>query len=207
MLHVYARRNKDQERTEYETHPEQGEESKPNSRTHEITQGNSHFELAHTDPSVNDLDHPTAVRKGIRSCTNYPIYNFVSYEGLSPRFRTFVAKFNELQIPNTVHEALKVPEWRAAVWGEIQAPEKNGSWKITDLPTGKCPIGNKWIFTIKHMVDGSVERFRARLVAKSFTQSYRINYQEIFALVAKLTTIRLLSLDANLDRMPSSKEI
>ena len=53
---------------------------------------------------------------------------------------------------------------------------------------------------MKHRVDGSVERFKACLMAKGFTQSYGIDYQETFALVAKLNTIRvLISLAVNKD--------
>ena len=70
---------------------------------------------------------------------------------------------------------------------EIDALEKNGTWTITDLSIGKRPVGCKWIFTIKYKADGSVERFKARLVARGFTQSYGIDYQETFAPIAKLT--------------------
>jgi len=55
-------------------------------------------------------------------------------------------------------------------------------------------------FTIKHKADGSVERYKARLVAKGFTKIYEIDYEETFALVAKMNLIRvLLSIAANLD--------
>ena len=52
---------------------------------------------------------------------------------------------------------------------EIQALEKNGTWEISELPEGKRPVGCKWIFSVKHNLDGSINRFKAQLVAKGFT--------------------------------------
>ncbi|RVW26631.1 Retrovirus-related Pol polyprotein from transposon RE1 [Vitis vinifera] len=129
-----------------------------------------------------------------------PIGNYVTYEGLSPSYRAFATSLDDTQVPNTIQEAFKISEWKKAVQDEIDALEKNGTWTITDLPVGKRPVGCKWIFTIKYKADGSVERFKARLVARGFTQSYGIDYQETFAPVAKLNTIRiLLSLAVNQD--------
>ncbi|RVW85510.1 Retrovirus-related Pol polyprotein from transposon RE1 [Vitis vinifera] len=126
--------------------------------------------------------------------------NYVTYEGLSPSYRAFATSLDDTQVPNTIQEALKISEWKKAVQDEIDALEKNGTWTITDLPVGKRPVGCKWIFTIKYKADGSIERFKARLVARGFTQSYGIDYQETFAPVAKLNTIRiLLSLAVNQD--------
>ena len=109
-------------------------------------------------------------------------------------------KISEVQIRNSVEEALSIVEWKSAVEEELRALEKNSTWEICDLPRGKKPVGCKWVFTVKTKADGSIERFKARLVAKGFTQSYGIDYQETFAPVAKLNSIRvLLSLAANLD--------
>ena len=80
------------------------------------------------------------------------------------------------------------------------ALEKNGTWDIVKLPSGKKTVGYKWVFTIKFNADGSVNWYKARLVAKGFTQAYGIDYKETFAPIAKLNIIRvLLSLAANLD--------
>ena len=72
-------------------------------------------------------------------------------------------------IPSTVQEALNVPRWAKAIHEEMRALQKNGTWKLVDLPPGKKPMGCKWVFTIIHNADGTVERYKARVVAKGFT--------------------------------------
>ena len=189
-----------QEETEERALSQQTHEVEPGPNPSKLPGNNAPDGTVDSELENDILNMPIAWRKGVRSCTQHPIGNFISYDKLSPTFRAFTSSITEIQVPQNIQEAFKYPKWKAAVDEEVRALEKNGTWEITDLPRGKKPVGCKWIFTVKYKTDGNVDRYKARLVAKGFTQSYGIDYQETFAPVAKLNTVRvLLSLAANLD--------
>ncbi|XP_073109565.1 uncharacterized protein [Elaeis guineensis] len=75
---------------------------------------------------------------------------------------------------------------------ELTTLQQNGTWTLEHLPLGKKPIGSRWVYKIKYKADGSIERYKARLVAKRYTQIEGLDYTETFAPVAKLTTVRCL---------------
>ncbi|GMI78434.1 cysteine-rich RLK (RECEPTOR-like protein kinase) 8 [Hibiscus trionum] len=75
---------------------------------------------------------------------------------------------------------------------ETNATEKNETWQSSTLPEGHKPISVKWIFKIKKSTTGEVKRYKARLVAKSYTHIQGVGYDEIFVLVARMETIKLL---------------
>ena len=116
-------------------------------------------------PSL-DLDVPIAVRKGVRSCTQHPISNCVSYSHLSPSYKAFISKISSVSVPNHAQEVLADLKWKHAMNEEMKALHKSGTCELTTLPKGKRTVGCKWAYMVKHKADGSIERFKARLVAK-----------------------------------------
>jgi Reverse transcriptase (RNA-dependent DNA polymerase) len=79
---------------------------------------------------------------------------------------------------------------------ELLALEKNKTWTIAQLPNGKKPVGCRWVYKIKYNSDGTIERYKTRLVAKRYTQTYGIDYHETFAPVIKMNTARIILLIA-----------
>ncbi|KAG9454467.1 hypothetical protein H6P81_007371 [Aristolochia fimbriata] len=75
---------------------------------------------------------------------------------------------------------------------EIEAIKKNDTWELTTLPVGQKAIGVKWVYKTKANQEGKVEKHKARLVAKGYKQKFGVDYEEVFAPVARINTIRLL---------------
>ena len=92
--------------------------------------------------------------------------------------------------PICFEETIKYESWQKAMDEEIEAIEKNQTWQLVNLPEGKDAIGVKWIYKTKFDADGNVVKHKARLVAKVFSQQPGIDYNEAFAPVASLDTIR-----------------
>ncbi|PWA48006.1 zinc finger, CCHC-type [Artemisia annua] len=95
----------------------------------------------------------------------------------------------------TFEEAMKsqdVAFWKEAINDEMDSIMGNNTYVLTDLPPGCTPLGCKWIFKKKMKVDGTVEKFKARLVIQGFKQKSGIDYFDTYAPVARISTIRLL---------------
>ncbi|GJZ26249.1 cysteine-rich receptor-like protein kinase 8 [Tanacetum coccineum] len=95
-------------------------------------------------------------------------------------------------LPKSYSQTAKDLRWIDAMNEELKALEENKTWTLTLLPPNKKAIGYKWVYKIKFHSDGTVERYKARLVAQGFTQQERIDYTETFAPVAKMVTVRTL---------------
>nr|KYP59587.1 Retrovirus-related Pol polyprotein from transposon TNT 1-94 [Cajanus cajan] len=82
----------------------------------------------------------------------------------------------------------------------MAALEANKTCDIVKLTKDKKVVGCRWIFTIKMIADGKIDRYKARLMAQGYTQTHGIDYEETFAPVAKLNFIKIfISLAENLD--------
>ncbi|WVZ92767.1 hypothetical protein U9M48_038809 [Paspalum notatum var. saurae] len=94
--------------------------------------------------------------------------------------------------PATVDEAKATQEWCKAMLDELASVEENKTWSLVQLPKGHRAIGLKWVFKLKRDEHGEVIKHKARLVAKGYVQRQGIDFDEVFAPVARMETVRVI---------------
>lgn len=120
----------------------------------------------------------------------YPLTNYVTSANFSASYQAFLANVDAGIGHTRFSEAVKDVRWKEAMKNEIQALEDNGAWKLENMPPGKKAIGSKWVYKIEYKSDGTIERYKARLVILVNNQREGIDYNETFAPVAKMVTVR-----------------
>lgn len=123
---------------------------------------------------------------------------------LRPRSATFTKYFDE-QLNLTTLEAVDDPtsftaamsrsdknNWYQAMEEEMNSLYKNDVWTLVDRPAGKNIVSNRWVLRIKRKPNGDIDRYRARLVARGFSQIYGEDYFETYAPVVNMNAVRMM---------------
>ncbi|GJY57885.1 putative ribonuclease H-like domain-containing protein, partial [Tanacetum coccineum] len=150
----------------------------------------------HKDHSLNhvigNVQSGVLTRRMIKT-TNEQGFISAVYEGKSHEdlHTCLFACFLSQEEPKKVIQALKDPSWIEAMQEELLQFKLQQVWTLMNLPHGKRAIGTKWVYRNKKDERGIVIRNNERLVAQGYTQEEGIDYDEVFALVARIEAIRL----------------
>ncbi|CAL1392261.1 unnamed protein product [Linum trigynum] len=143
---------------------------------------NSHIISTHEDNEATPGSSSVGPR-GIRNLDD--VYNDTSMVDLEECLFC-------MEEPSNFLEAKKQAKWLKAMKEELKSIIDNKTWELVDLPRGHKPIGLKWVFKLKKDSNGVVTRHKARLVAKGYVQKYGVDFEEVFAPVARMESIKLM---------------
>ncbi|GAB2271720.1 hypothetical protein Dimus_038929 [Dionaea muscipula] len=157
--------------------------SPPDSAAAANPESDRHPTVPATLPSLST--HPMVTRKRDRACK--PKVFYTTRHLISPTIRALSAELPSE--PKTYKEVAINPKWVAAMNDEYQALHHNKTWSLVLYHTSMNVIGSKWVYKVKLKADGSIDRYKARLVAQDFNQRPGFDYDETFSPVVKSGTI------------------
>ncbi|GJT32949.1 putative ribonuclease H-like domain-containing protein [Tanacetum coccineum] len=142
---------------------------------------------------MNNLDAfmPVSPIPTTRIHKDHPVEQIIKDLNSAPQTRRMTKNLEEHEEPKKVIHALKDPSWIEAMQEELLQFKLQEVWTLVDLPNGKRAIGTKWVFKNKKDERGIMIKNKARLVAQGYTQEEGIDYDEVFAPVARIEAIRL----------------
>jgi hypothetical protein len=94
--------------------------------------------------------------------------------------------------PIRFEDVVKSEKWRTTMDVKMEAIKRNGTWELMELPPGGKKVGVKWVYKTKLNEHGAVDKYKARLVVKGYSQQYGVDYTEVFTPVARMETIQLV---------------
>ena len=170
--------------SEEEIELEVGNEDRQSSESKEV------FDQPALEPDVQQQTYNLArdrKRRDIRPPTRYGYFDLIAFA---------FCTIEELEEPTSYEQAMSSLEkelWRQAMNEEMESLSKNQTWELVRKPDGQKLVSCKWIYKLKEGIPGVEKpRYKARLVARGFTQREGIDYIEVFSPVVKHTSIRLL---------------
>jgi hypothetical protein len=189
----------------------------------EKTQNEAEFDVCDFSPRVDEIesedehrnnDEPKASESEVNEPTrNQPADKVRRYPERERRAPSYLRDFDQGDgeeeedgaklstdycyaiFPKSFKEAMKTPEapfWEEAMKDEMSSLEENGTFTLTSLPEGKETVGGRWVFAVKEGSDGS-QSYKARFVAKGYSQTKGTDYHETFAPTANMSSIRTVA--------------
>ncbi|GJS81593.1 putative ribonuclease H-like domain-containing protein [Tanacetum coccineum] len=141
---------------------------------------------------IRDLNSAPQTRIMTKNLEEHGLFSSVKQRTNHKHFQNCLfACFLSQEEPKKLNHALKDTSWIEAMQDELLQFKLQKVWTLVDLPNSKRAIGTKWVFRNKKDERGIVIKNKARLVAQGYTQEERINYDEVFAPVARIEAIRL----------------
>ncbi|GJV91528.1 putative ribonuclease H-like domain-containing protein [Tanacetum coccineum] len=141
---------------------------------------------------IGDLHSAPQTRRMTKNLEEHGLFSSVQQRINHKDFQNCLfACFLSQEEPKKVIHALKDPSWIEAMQDELLQFKLQKVWTLVDLPNGKRAIGTKWVYRNKKDERGIVIKNKARLVAQGYTQEEGIDYDEVFAPVARIEAIRL----------------
>nr|GEU33773.1 ribonuclease H-like domain-containing protein [Tanacetum cinerariifolium] len=131
----------------------------------------------------------------VNKSKKYGLEKYVTFSRLNSINYCFSTTLNKSTEPTTYSEAIKNPNWIEAMNNEIEALNRNDTWIICDLLARRKAVSSKWLWKIKYKSTGEIERYKARVISKGFSQREGFDYLEIFTPVVKMSTVRYLTED------------
>jgi hypothetical protein len=133
---------------------------------------------------LKTLDNNNGVRRSTQ--VKYHVQR-LTYDGFVAHHYAYMVKVIHEVEPTSFEQVVENRKWDNAMDEEMVALDANATWElVVALPKDKKAIGCKWVYKVKHNVDGYVSRYKERLVAKGYAQTYGIDYEETYNPVAKM---------------------
>ena len=105
---------------------------------------------------------------------------------------SFISEITDSSEPTTFRKAATLPQWQKAMQEEYDSLRAQGTWLLVPPPENRAIVGSKWVYKVKKNPDGSISRYKARLVAQGFSQEHGIDYLDTFSPVVRHTTVRII---------------
>jgi hypothetical protein len=139
--------------------------------------------------TLKALDNNNGIQRSIR--VKYLVQK-LTYDGFVAHHYAYMVRVIHEVEPTCFEYAIGNLKWDNAMDEKITTLDVNATWELVALPKDKKEIGCKWVYKVKHNVNGSVSKYKTRLVAKAYAQTYGINYEETYSLIAKMTTVKVI---------------